>query len=169
MRNLLLLSFVVVLFTGSSSPYREPLTNYVPIMMNREQLNTSFAALPAQGMKATGKLYKFNNVLFVIEPGKGIHVFDNTNSSQPLATGFLRIPGCVDMALKDGFLYADNAIDLITIDISNTANIRVVNRIQNVFPETLPPDKLRMPIAYSKDKRPKDLIVVGWELKAAGE
>lgn len=165
MRKILLLLLAAVLLTSVSSPRVEPLTDYVPIMMDRSQLNTSVAAQSVKPMKKTGKLYKFNSSLFVVEPYKGIHVFDNANPAQPVAQGFIRIPGCIDMAIKDNYLYADNAVDLVTLDISDASNIRVVDRAENVFPESLPPDKLNMPIAFSKEKRPEGLIIVGWELK----
>ncbi|MES2628067.1 MAG: hypothetical protein V4616_03775 [Bacteroidota bacterium] len=168
MRRLLLFPALVVL-TSVSSPPAPYLTGYVPIMMSRDELNKSITLLPAQPFRTTGKIYKFNNTLFAIEPYKGVHVFDNTDPAAPVNSGFIRIPGCVDVAVKDGKLYADNAVDLVTIDISQANQPRLVNRQMNVFPEMLPPDRLDMPGAYAKDKRPADLVIVGWKSKTIGE
>lgn len=165
MRKILLLPLLALLFTSYSSPPSEPLTGYVPIMMDRSDLNTSIAFIPAKQLKATGKLYKFANTLFVIEPYKGVHVFDNTNPASPAAKGFIRIPGCLDIAIKDGFLYADNAVDLVTLSIDANSNYAVVDRKMDVFPEMLPPDQMNMPSSYSKTNRPAGLIIVGWKNK----
>lgn len=164
MRKLFFLPILAIVLSSSSTPSRPQMTMYSPILMDREQLNNSVAFLPAQGLTKTGKIYKFNTSLFVIETYKGIHVYNNGNPASPAPVGFIRIPGCVDMAIKDNFLYADNAVDLISINL-NQGNYSVVNRQQNVFPEMLPPDNLSMPITYSKEKRPAGLIIVGWESK----
>lgn len=152
-----------VLFSSVSSPPEPELTEYVPVMIHRNELNVSVALLPARAMTNTGKIYRFNNYLFVVEPYKGIHVFDNTNPSSPNGLNYIRIPGCIDLTIKDGFMYVDNAVDLVTIDISDASNLRVVNRLQNVFPESLPPDQKDMPIVYEKSHRPEGLIIVEWK------
>lgn len=169
MRKLLFFAGVALLFTSASPPREDPLTAYVPIMMSRDQLNTCIAEIGVQPLKKTGKIYKLGNTLFVIETNKGIHVFDNANPESPYAVGFIRVPGCVDMSIKDKMLYADNATDLVTIDISDPKHVLEVDREMNVFPEKLPPDQKRLPIAYAKQNRPKNLIIVGWELKSEAE
>jgi len=167
MTRYLLGAAVVIVFSSVSSPSKPVLTEYVPVMIKREDLNKSVAFLAPKAITNTGKIYRFNNYLFAIEPYKGVHVFDNTNPSTPVAKTFIRIPGCVDLTIKDGFLYADNAVDLVTIDISNANFLRLVDRKQNVFPETLPPDKKDMPIAYEKSHRPEGLIIVEWKKQSA--
>ncbi len=167
MTRYILAGAVFVLFSSVSSSPQPDLTDYVPVMLKREELNRSVAFLPPRGLSSTGKIYRFNDILFVVEPYKGIHVFDNTNPSAPVGKYFTRIPGCVDMTIKNGFLYADNAVDLITIDISDANNLRVVDRQQNVFPEVLPPDQKDMPIVYEKSHRPEGLIIVEWKLQTS--
>ena len=45
------------------------------------------------------------------------------------------IDGCIDMAMKDNMLYADNAVDLITIKPNaNFTSIEVTGRIPGIFP-----------------------------------
>ncbi len=169
MKRLVLLAALFILITSVSSPMQDPFTDYVPVMMKREDLTNSVAVTSAQPLKKTGKLHKYNTTLFVVEPYKGIHMFNNTDPSNPVNLGFIRIPGCIDLVVKDNFLYADNAVDLVTLDISNQQNIKVVNRIQNTFPEILPPDNGRMPVVFSKEKRPKDLIIVEWKLNTVNQ
>ncbi len=166
MRKLLFLPVIAILCTSYSTPYSPPLTDYVPIMMDRSELNKSIGFLPAKPLKTTGKIYKFNDILFAIEPNKGVHVYDNSNLSTPVDKGFIRIPGCADITIKDGMMYADNAVDLVTIDITDVYHPAVVDRQTDVFPEMLPPDRMEMPANYAKDKRPAGLIIVGWRSKS---
>jgi hypothetical protein len=86
-----------------------------------------------------GKIYYWNNYLFVNEQGTGIHVIDNTNPALPVFKTFINVPGNVDMSVKDGILYADSYIDLVAIDISNSDDIKEVKRITGVFQYLLPP------------------------------
>jgi hypothetical protein len=74
----------------------------------------------------------------VNEYQKGIHVFDNTNPSDPQNLKFIEIPGNVDLAIKDNILYADSYVDLLAIDISNLDDIKEVTRIENAFPYMIP-------------------------------
>ena len=64
---------------------------------------------------------------------RGIHVINNSNPLQPRKIGFIRIPGNVDISVKDDFLYADSLMDLIVLDISNITEIKQVNRLENVL------------------------------------
>lgn len=80
-----------------------------------------------------GKIYVYNDYLFINESGKGIHVVDNKNPSFPKIINFIKIPGNVDMAVNDNFLYADCYVDLLTFDISNPAHIKLKNRTKDVF------------------------------------
>jgi hypothetical protein len=166
MKTYLWCAVVFVISSSFGGPVeRDPITDYVPVMMHRDQLESAVKTETARPLSKVGKIYKAGNYLFVNEQLEGIHIFNNSNTLQPVPLGFLRIPGAVDMAYKDGYLYVDNAVDLVTFDVKNAADVRLVSRIKNAFPETLPPDLGRIPIAYSKEKRPEGLIIIGWELK----
>ena len=91
-----------------------------------------FASEP-ESLKNPGKIYLYNNLLFVNEAGKGVHVFDNLDRSNPRAIGFIHITGNVDIAIKNDMLFANNMNDLIGIDISNVNQVKVVSRLPDVF------------------------------------
>ena len=76
----------------------------------------------------------------MVETFEGVHVFDNTDPKAPKRLGFIAILGCVDLAVKNNLLYADNSVDLVVIDIANIDNIKVINRVREVFPEPFPPN-----------------------------
>jgi hypothetical protein len=71
------------------------------------------------------------------------------------------------MAVKDNVLYVDNATDLvaITFDTTNWAGITVSKRIRDILPELSPPDYQYIPWEYTRTKRPKNTVIVGWKEK----
>lgn len=87
----------------------------------------------ARELQAPGKMYFYNNIIFVNELKEGIHIIDNENPSAPQNVGFIKIPGNVDIAAKDGFLYADSYMDLVTLDIRDINNITQTCREENIF------------------------------------
>jgi hypothetical protein len=158
-----LLNFLaVLLFFGLSST--DPAWNYsyLPVLMDIEDLRQSVSFEEPRPMKETGKIYIKGNHLFVSEKYEGVHVFDNTDPKNPQNMGFIKIPGCMDMAVKGTILYADNAIDLVAIDISSPNNPAIRKRVENAFPEIVSPEGY-IPHEFSKGKRPDGTVIVGWE------
>ena len=59
---------------------------------------------PAQPVHAVGKIYFKDGLMFINEPGEGIHIIDNHNPSNPVQLRFLEIPRTYDLAIKiNGF------------------------------------------------------------------
>ncbi|SER74621.1 LVIVD repeat-containing protein [Pedobacter rhizosphaerae] len=83
--------------------------------------------------KKTGKIYIYNDYLFINEPNKGIHIYNNVNPAAPVNLAFLQIPGNVDLAIRDNILYADSYVDLLAFDISSINNIKQIKRVNEVF------------------------------------
>ena len=88
---------------------------------------------PAQEIENPGKIYIYKDFLLINEPNKGIHIFDNKNPVNPINLSFIPIEGNVDLAINSDILYADNYVDLLAFDLSNIRNIRLVNRVKDVF------------------------------------
>ena len=89
---------------------------------------------PAIQISVPGKIYVYNDYLFINEVGQGIHVVDNSNPASPKVINFIKIPGNMDLAVNSNYLYADSYVDLLTFDISNPANIKLHKRNTDVFP-----------------------------------
>ena len=126
------LTFTSCMNTGCEREY-----NYVafkPIYMSYEDLRSAVAVEGPRKMETTGKIYYYAPYLFVNEVNEGIHIIDISNVSAPVITGFINIPGNVDIAMSGTTLYADSYIDLVALDVSNMNAITVVDREQNVFP-----------------------------------
>ncbi len=139
-------------------------TEYTPILLSRSDLNKSIEFQQPREIATPGKIYVYENYLFVGELNRGVHVFDNSTPENPVNIGYLRIPGNEDISIKNGILYADNAVDLVTINLQDVNNPVLVKRTKNVFPEVAPPDQLFIPRSFEKSNRPSDdMIIVGWE------
>jgi len=164
MKNLkFILIYIGILLLGScDDQIIETYTANIPIYITYEELRASVQIETTRNLEKPGKIYFYNDFLFINEYLEGIHIIDNSNPSSPQNTGFIKIPGNVDIAVKDDILYADSYVDLVALDISDLNNITEVNRIKDVFPYILPP--------YDEDYRIDDIdyekgIVVDWELK----
>lgn len=156
---------VVLLFSFSREPNYNP-SDYVPILMERSVLEKSIINRPAQEVENPGKLYYKDQVIYLSEKYKGIHVINNSDPENPENIGFINIPGCVDMAIKNNSLMVDNAVDLVAIDLSNgPQSVSVTSRVKNVFPEINPPDLDYIPSVFNLTNRPEGTIIVGWELE----
>lgn len=115
-------------------------TAYQPVYMSEEEVeNISFRT--GEPLVEPGKIYLLEPFLFINEKGRGIHIIDNSDPSNPENISFISIPGNYDMAAKGNWLYADNYTDLLTFDISNPREVRLAKRIQDAVPvRDFPPD-----------------------------
>ena len=106
---------------------------YEPVFTTVDELRSSISVLPAQPMHGVGKIYFKDGMMYVNEPGKGIHIINNTNPANPVPVKFLNIPGNYDLAIKGNTLYADSYVDLVAFDLSDIASIHEVSRVEGIF------------------------------------
>lgn len=163
-----LLISLLLLFTSCPPPedYYYEYSAYKPILMTRTDLENSIKFWGAENLNNPGNIYYKTPYLYIVEKFKGVHVINNTDPANPVNVGFICIPGCSDMAIKQSLLYVDNASDLVTIDLADNtmANMSFKSRVRNVFPEILPPDNKWLRKEYRQENRPENTIVVGWKL-----
>ncbi len=133
----------------------------IPITIPKEELANSVHTSGPQALVDPGKIYVFNSYLYVVERYKGVHVIDNSNQFAPKNISFITIPGCVDIAVKENTLYADNAIDLVAIDISNPTAATVSARHPNVFPPLPLPEDVETILGHSPD--PIRDVIIAWK------
>ncbi len=111
----------------------EEVQGYKPVYFDTSQnifsLVYSTAPMPVQ---VAGKIYIFKNFLFVGEPGKGVHVFDNIDPANPVPVAFINIPYNFDIAVKDSIMYADTYMGLVVINISAIPDIQVLQFIKSL-------------------------------------
>ena len=106
--------------------------DHEPDYMTYDDLRKAFAVEAPRPIAKAGKITVLGTKLFVNEPNIGIHVFDNSDASAPKAIHFLSLPGNIDIAAKDGVLYADSFVDLVAIDLEGD-DPHIVKRIEDTF------------------------------------
>jgi hypothetical protein len=159
----IVLTLALMILTSTYYPWDHEETEYSPVLLSRSDLPKSVFFQEAREFSRPGKLQVYNHVIFVVEKYQGIHVIDNTDPASPINSGFIHIPGCISLAVKNNVLFADNAIDLISVYISQFPVIKEMDRFQDVFPEHTPPDLDYIPANLSSRHRPANTIIVDWE------
>ncbi len=149
---------------GEISPgiSNEPQGNYSAQLMTREALDNSISYIADRPILKGGKIYVSGNRVFITEPYKGVHILDNSNPSAPTSLGFIKVPGCLDVAVKGNIMFVDNATDLVEVDISSPSTPIVLSRTKNIFPELASPNG-NIPWEYSASARPENTVIIGWK------
>lgn len=141
------------------------IAKYMPVQEMRSLEVGITKPLP---VKKTGKIYIYKDYLFINEPNKGIHIYNNANPSAPVNTAFLQIPGNVDLAITNNILYADSYVDLLAFDISSMANIKQVKRVTDVFSQFyLPGNAAQKYVVTYKDTLVKKSTYKNMEMYAS--
>ncbi|MBX9784825.1 MAG: hypothetical protein K2X48_16165 [Chitinophagaceae bacterium] len=129
---------------------------YRPVLKTKQEVRNNIKTKAPQPLQQPGKLTLFGNYIYLNEPEKGIHIIDNANPSQPRNTGFIEIPGNVDIAIRGNILYADLYDELVSIDISNPLNVQLKNTVLRAFPERF------FTNGFTSDT---SVFIVGWTAK----
>jgi hypothetical protein len=104
-----------------------------PLTMTKAEFKNSVDIIAPIPIAESGKIYAYENYIFVNDKFKGVHVIDNSNPASPQKISFIKIAGNVDISVKNNYLYADSITDLVVLDISDINNIQIVNRLENVL------------------------------------
>lgn len=115
---------------------------------------------PPQPIVQSGSIFLKDTFLFIVDLGKGIHVFGVDDPAHPVALTFIRIPAINGFTLSGNTLYADSWSDLVTIDWSDLYHVVVLDRKTGVFePILYPPQYSGIFECVNPDRG----AVVGWE------
>lgn len=134
-----------------------------PITMSTEEFKNSVDIVAPRPIDESGKIYAYQDYIFVNDKFKGVHVIDNSDPISPKKISFIKIAGNVDISVKGNFLYADSLTDLIVLDISEINAIKIVNRLENVLR-----DNVVWPVADIYEYEGVDYqneVLVGWDVK----
>lgn len=153
---------VVFLFSSCRPEEVEPIyTAYTPVFMKKTELDEAIIWKDARALDKVGKIYVYDNFLLINEWYYGVHVFDNTDPKNPVNIGFIQIPGNVEIGIKQGTLYANNSVDLVTLELQQNSVV-VLDRIPDVFDELPTPDGLDIPQEYSQYVE-EGFVIVSWK------
>ncbi len=167
-KKLLLHLTLFLIFMGSSALlfYQGPVdpaesSAYRATYLSRTEMNQAIKMEAPKDLVQPGKIYVFGQFLYINEKYQGIHIINNADPSSPKNIGFINIPGNIDLAIKNNTLYADNGVDLVSINIANLNQLQITHRNERVFPDNwaTSPDGYQVPL--EKD----DAIFAGWENK----
>ena len=150
--------FILSACNDTKTPREE--WGWVPIYTSNADLKNIYAS-ESQALTKAGKIYRYNQWIFQIDLGKGIHVIDATQRTSPVKTAFIHVPGCSEISIRQNKLYTNNYRDLVAIDISQPTQINVVSRLENIFPavsQNYPPQSG----AWFECPNPEKGTIIAW-------
>ena len=154
--------FVLVLLGVSCSDSVKDTVSYmanVPVYVSRDEFRSAIKVETTRPLKNPGKICLYGGYLFINEVNEGIHVIDNSDPSLPRNVAFIEIQGNIDLAAKDGILYADNLVDMLLFDILDPQSPKLKHRVESVFAGVLPATNNEYPVSRI-DTTGK--VIVGW-------
>lgn len=162
--SILFLICVLIFSCDNDNSDLEVVMVATPEFMSKTEFRKSVDIISARAIEDPGKIYVYDNYIFVNDMD-GIHIIDNSNPKFPKKVKFISIPGNEDISVKNNYLFADSATDLLVFDISNINMITEVERLEDVFSIY----NIQIPIeAQAVDYNNynyKEDIIVGWTLK----
>ena len=167
MKKIILITFITLLFSsiiGCEDNQYVTYTLATPVIMPLDEFRNSVVITSPKEIVESGKIYVYQDYIFVNDKYKGIHVIDNSNPVTPVKMAFISIFGNVDISVKGNYLYADSLMDLVVFDISDIGNITEVGRLIDVFTEH---HMVSIPVDadyYDFENYDAEGIIVDWEL-----
>ena len=170
----------IILFSGCQDKVTETVTYKInePVFMSEKDFRESVKVTSkAVVISNYGKMCFYDGYIYISESGKGIHIINNTDPSNPQNVGFIELLGNADLAVRNGKLYADALIDLVWFDISNPDKPELDGRLENVFfqdqyqqpmPSTGNDYGIDYNLCYGTDAKRKG-IIVGWNVNERTE
>jgi len=130
-------------FLVSCSNKENEVTGYAPVYGDLSEIkNVSLTA--AQSVENGGKVYVWEDLLYQVETGKGIHITDISDPAAPEQKAFIKIAGAQEVAVKDGLIYTNSLNDLVILKIENN-QLQIVKRMpasfEELFSPVLPPER----------------------------
>ena len=130
-------------------------SRYEPTVLSTIDFERSISVQDQKEITEASKIYITNNLIFINDKRTGFHIFDNSDTANPIKKKFLNAPGATDIAIRGNTLYINQATDLVVLTFDfNTLNAVLSKRVRNVFPELQSPDGER----YYEDGK----VVVNW-------
>ena len=151
-------AFIFIIFCSGCEDQVEITRTYTvmePVYMSLDEIRESVIVEEPENFSAIGRIYLYRNIIFVNDPGKGVHVVDNSDPEKPEIIKFISIPGNYNISVKGDILFADSYMDLVALDINDIGSIEIVSRIEGVF------------TAFNNQNNtffdPEKGVVVGWD------
>ena len=106
-----------------------------PVYLGYAELRGSVRAVAPRPLEDIGRVYVYEDFLFLNARNEGVHVIDNSDPTDPRPVSFIEIPGNTELEIRDGVLFADSYVDLVAIELGGFgAGPQVAAREPDVFP-----------------------------------
>ena len=76
-----------------------------PVIMTKADFRNSVEILSPQVIDESGKIYTYGDYIFINDRFQGILIIDNTNPQEPEEKAYIKIPGNIDISIKNNYLY----------------------------------------------------------------
>src|SRR5580700_7669583 len=106
---------------------------YEPVYELKSTVLAAINGDPATPISQPGQIYVKGSYIYLNDIDKGIHIIDNSDPSHPVQTAFLNIPGNLNIGIRNNILYADMYADVLSIDISNVHQVKVLGMLRSFF------------------------------------
>jgi hypothetical protein len=106
---------------------------YEPVYALKSTVLAGINGDPGTPLSQTGQIYVKGSYIYLNDPEKGIHIIDNSDPAHPVQTAFLNIPGNLNIGIRNNILYADMYADVLSIDISNVHQVKILGMLRSFF------------------------------------
>lgn len=133
-RIVIIFLFVIAVFSSCNDKcfYYENEVISTEVLMDLSEIKGSFKITQDYAIGKPGNIYSYDKYLLVAEKFKGIHILDNSTPSNPTPIKFIELKGNENFAVRNNVLLADNGPDLLSIDLSNLNDIKILSRTENI-------------------------------------
>ncbi len=106
----------------------------------------------AKTISNPGKVYIGEEILLIGEEGSGIHIYDNSNPTNPQNMAYLNVPFCREFFVSENKIFAESQYDMLKIDISNPSAPFIESRVTNAFGATIQDNQGRTVIGFTAEE-----------------
>ena len=97
----------------------------IPYTRTLTQIRNSLQIKEPEELESPGKIYVYDQYLFIGEQKKGIHIYDNSDPHHPLQISLSVLKGIRNLVIQNDVLYADNYIDIVALDVSDPRSPKI--------------------------------------------
>lgn len=133
--------------------------HYVPIYMDPIAFENAVKVENATEILRPGKIFAYEDAIFVNDIARGIHIVDNSQPASPQKIAFINIPGTYDISVVCNKLYVDSSSDLLIFDVQNLSQPILLDRVKNVLP--------RITTYRGFQADPQKGVVIDWQVEEA--
>jgi hypothetical protein len=136
LKPILLLAIALPLLQSCEDKCTQTVTYTVatPIFMQPSEFRLPVASEAPRDLKDPGKIYFYGKYILINERNEGIHIIDNGDPNAPSRVSFVPVEGSSELAVRNNVLYTNGYMDLLSIDISNPLDVKLLSRKEDVLP-----------------------------------